>query len=238
VLYFHGGGWLLGSETSDAPLCRDLCVRADAIVVSVNYRHAPEFPFPAAVDDACAALRWVASNIAEFGGIEGRLVVAGYSAGGNLAAVVAQDARDRGDVSLGGQLLICPIVDFDFNRVSYVENAEGYLLTKSLMQWFSDLYVVPEWRADPRAAPLRGHLEALPPTLIVTAQFDPLHDGGVAYAHALEAAEVPVRHIDGRGQTHTSLTMVDVIISSAPVRADIASGLRDLFDTSVRATQR
>lgn len=238
VLYFHGGGWLLGSETSDAPLCRDLCVRADAIVVSVNYRHAPEYPFPAAVDDACAALRWVASNIAEFGGIEGRLVVAGYSAGANLAAVVCQDARNRGDVSIDGQLLICPVVDFNFNRVSYVENAEGYLLTKSVMQWFSDRYVVPEMRADPRAAPLRGHLEDLPSALIVTAQFDPLHDGGVAYAHALEAAGVPVRHIEGRGQTHTSLAMVDAIISSVPVRADIASWLRDLFNAPVRAKRR
>ena len=152
--------------------------------------------------------------------------------------MVCQDARNRGDVSIDGQLLICPVVDFDFNRVSYVENAEGYLLTKSLMQWFSDLYVVPECRADPQAAPLLGHLEALPPTLIATAQFDPLHDGGVAYAHALEASGVPVRHVEGLGQTHTSLPMVDVIISSAPVRADIASWLRELFNTPVRATRR
>ena len=115
VLYFHGGGWVLGSATSDAPLCRDLCVRADAIVVSVDYRHAPEHPFPAAVDDACAAVRWAASNIAKFGGIEGQLVVAGWSAGANLAAVVCQDARDVGDVAIAGQLLLCPVVDFDFD---------------------------------------------------------------------------------------------------------------------------
>jgi acetyl esterase/lipase len=238
VLYFHQGGWLLGSESSDAPLCRDLCVRADAVVVSVNYRHAPEYPFPAAVDDACAALRWVASNIAELGGVEGRLVVAGDSSGGNLAAVVCQDARDRGDVAIDGQLLICPVVDFDFDRVSYTESGEGYLLTKSLMRWFSDQYVAPEQRADPRAAPLRGDLAALPPTLVVTAQFDPLHDEGVAYARGLEAAGVSVRHIEGRGQTHTSLAMVDVIISSAPVRADIASWLREVFNTPVQVTRR
>ena len=237
VLYFHGGGWLLGSATSDAALCRDLCVRADAIVVSVNYRHAPENPFPAAVDDACAALRWVASNGESFGGAGGRLVVAGYSAGANLAAVVCQDARDRGDVSIDGQLLVCPVVDFDFNRVSYLENAEGYLLTRSLMQWFSDLYVEAASRDDPRATPLRGRLEALPPTLVVTAEFDPLHDGGVAYAHALEAAGVPVRHVEGRGQTHTSLTMVDVIISGEPVRADIASWLRERFAAPVLAAR-
>jgi cation diffusion facilitator CzcD-associated flavoprotein CzcO/acetyl esterase/lipase len=235
VLYFHGGGWLLGSATSDAALCRDLCVRADAIVVSVNYRHAPEHPYPAAADDACAAVRWAASNVAEFGGVEGRLVVAGWSAGANLAAVVCQDARDRGDVAIDGQLLLCPVVDFDFTRVSYVENAEGYLLTRSLMEWFSDLYVDPASRDDPRAAPLRGRLDALPSTLIYTAEFDPLHDGGVAYAHALEAAGVPVRHLEGRGQTHTSLTMVDVIISGAPVRAGIASWLRELFDSLVLA---
>ena len=228
VLYFHGGGWVLGSATSDAPLCRDLCVRADAIVVSVDYRHAPEHPFPAAVDDACAAVRWAASNIAKFGGIEGQLVVAGWSAGANLAAVVCQDARDVGDVSIAGQLLLCPVVDFDFDRTSYVENAEGYLLTRSVMQWFSDLYVDPASRADPRAAPLRGRLDALPPALIVTAEFDPLHDGGVAYARALEAAGVSARHVEGRGQTHTSMIMVDVIISGAAVRADVASWLREL----------
>lgn len=112
------------------------------------------------------------------------------------------------------------------------------LLTKSVMQWFSDAYVDVEQRGDQRATPLRGHLEDLPPTLIVTAQFDPLHDGGVAYVHALEAAGVPVRHVEGRGQTHTSLTMVDVIISGAPVRADIASWLRELFNTPVRVTRR
>ena len=216
------------------PLCRDLCVRADAIVVSVNYRHAPEHPYPAAADDTCAAVRWAASNVAEFGGVEGRR---SSPAGAPVRTSPPWSVRTRA-IAVTSRLtvsVLCPVVDFDFTGVSYVENAEGYLLTRSLMEWFSDLYVDPASRDDPRAAPLRGRLDALPSTLIYTAEFDPLHDGGVAYAHALEAAGVPVRHLEGRGQTHTSLTMVDVIISGAPVRAGIASWLRELFDSLVLA---
>ena len=119
VVYFHGGGWVLGNLDSDDPFCRDLCVRSDAVIVSVNYRHAPEARFPAAADDAFAAVQWVAANAAELGGVPGQLAVCGWSAGANVAAVAAQAARDAGGPTLSGQVLITPVTDSDMTRESY-----------------------------------------------------------------------------------------------------------------------
>ncbi|HEX9032900.1 MAG TPA: alpha/beta hydrolase fold domain-containing protein, partial [Streptosporangiaceae bacterium] len=229
VVYFHGGGWVLGDLDSDDPLCRDLCVRSGAVIVSVNYRHAPEARFPAAALDAFAAVQWVDANAVRLGGIPGQLAVAGWSAGANIAAVACQMARAAGGPRISGQLLISPVVDADMTRPSYAENGEGYALTTALMQWFWDHYADPADRSDPRAAPLRGSLDGLPPACIVTADFDPLRDDGLAYAAALEAAGAPVRHIRARGHTHTSVTMVGVVISGAPVRAEIGTALRDFF---------
>ena len=154
VVYFHGGGWVLGDLDSDDPLCRDLCARSGAVVVSVNYRHAPEARFPAAAQDAFAAVQWVAANAVELGGIPGQLAVAGWSAGGNIAAVACQLARDAGGPDIRGQLLINPVTDADLTRQSYVENGDGYLLTSALMRWFWDHYADPADRRDPLAAPL------------------------------------------------------------------------------------
>ncbi len=236
VVYFHGGGWVLGDHTTDDPFCRDLCVRADAVIVSVNYRHAPEVRFPAAADDAFAALQWVAAHVTELGGIPGQLAVAGWSAGGNLAAVVAQKARDAGGPDISGQLLLTPVTDSDQATGSYVENADGYILTAPLMKWFWDHYADEADRTDPVATPLRAKdLSGLPPAFIVTGEFDPLRDEGNAYAAALEQAGVPVTHLQARGHTHTSLTMVDVVLSGAPIRAQMAEGLRQFFDASVPA---
>jgi cation diffusion facilitator CzcD-associated flavoprotein CzcO/acetyl esterase/lipase len=235
VAYFHGGGWVLGGRDSDDPLCRDLCARSDAAIVSVNYRHAPEVRFPAAADDAFAAVRWIAANAAELGGIPGQLAVAGWSAGGNVAAVACQLARDAGGPDIVGQLLLSPVTDSDMSRPSYEENAEGYVLTAALMRWFWDHYCDPDDRGDPKASPLRGDLSNLPPALIVTAEFDPLRDEGVAYAEALAAAGVTVRHLPARGQIHTSLAMVDVVLSGASVRAEMALALRSFFPAPVRA---
>jgi cation diffusion facilitator CzcD-associated flavoprotein CzcO/acetyl esterase/lipase len=229
VLYFHGGGWVIGDHVSDEPLCRDLCVRSEAVVVSVDYRHGPEAPYPAAAEDAWAALRWVAAHAIELGGIPDDLVVAGWSAGGNLAAVVAQRARDEGGPVLRGQLLLTPATDAGMATGSYRENAEGYGLTGDLMRYFWDHYCDPAQRTDPTASPLRGRLDDLPPAIVITAEFDPLRDEGVAYAEALRAAGVPVEHVAARGHTHTSLTMVDVVLSGAPVREEIAGRLRALF---------
>ena len=235
LCYFHGGGWMLGDQTADDPLCRDLCVRTDSVVVSVDYRHAPEARFPAAVDDARAALDWVADHAEVLGGIPGRVTVGGYSAGANLAAVVAQQARDAGGPHLAAQLLLCPVTDGTTEHPSYVENGEGKMLTAGLMRWFWDSYRDPSDRRDPRASPLLGRLEGLPPTVVVMAEFDPLRDEGVAYAEGLAATGVPVRHVVGRGQAHTSIPMVDVVISGARVRQEAAEALRTLVDSPVDA---
>jgi acetyl esterase/lipase len=234
VVYFHGGGWVLGNLDSDDPLCRDLCARSDAVIVSVNYRHAPEDRFPAAAEDAFAALQWTAAHAGELGGIPGQVAVAGWSAGGNIAAVACQLARDAGGPRVSGQLLITPVTDSDMTRPSYDENGDGYALTTPLMRWFWDYYADPADRGDPRAAPLRGNLDGLPPAAVVTADFDPLRDDGLAYADALEAAGNQVRRIRARGHTHTSVTMVGVVISGAPVRAEIAAALRDFFPAPAR----
>jgi cation diffusion facilitator CzcD-associated flavoprotein CzcO/acetyl esterase/lipase len=229
VVYFHGGGWVLGDLDSDDPLCRDLCARSGAMVVSVNYRHAPEARFPAAAVDAFAAVQWVAANATDLGGIPGQLAVAGWSAGANIAAVACQMARDAGGPDIRGQLLLHPVVDSDMTRTSYVDNGDGYILTSALMRWFWDHYADPTDRHDPRVAPLRGNLDGLPPACIVTADFDPLRDEGLAYARALEAAGAPVRHVRARGHIHTSVTMVGVVISGAPVRAEMAEAIRGFF---------
>ncbi len=236
VVYYHGGGWVLGSAVSDDPFCRDLCKRSDAVIVSVNYRHAPEARFPAAVDDAYAALQWVAEHAIDLGGIPGQLAVAGWSAGGNLAAVVAQLARDNGGPAIAGQLLITPVTNSDLETASYIENADGYVLTKPLMVWFWDHYIDEADRDDPRVSPLKAEsLTGLPPAFIVTCQFDPLREEGRAYAAALEDAGVSVTQLQARGHTHTSLTMVDVILSGAPARAEMADALKGFFKAAVSA---
>ncbi|GJO95896.1 steroid monooxygenase [Mycobacterium marinum] len=230
VVYFHGGGWVLGDHTSDDPLCRDLCVRSDTLIVSVDYRHAPEHRFPAALDDGWAAVQWIAGHAGELGGIPGQLVVSGWSAGAGIAAVVCHLARDAGAPSIVGQALLTPVTDCDPTRGSYLENADGYGLTAPLMQWFFDHYADPDVRTDPRIAPLRApDLSALPPAIVVAAEFDPLRDEGIEYAEALAAAGVPTELVRARGHTHLSLTMVDVVVSGAPIRAQLAGALRGFF---------
>jgi acetyl esterase/lipase len=237
VAYFHGGGWVLGSHDSDDPFCRDLCARSGVIVVSVNYRHAPEARFPAAVDDGFAAVRWIAANATALGGVPGQLAVCGWSAGGNIAAVVCQLARDARGPRIAGQVLVTPVVDCDFTRESYVANGEGYGLTTALMRWFWDHYADAADRRHPKASPLRAaDLSNLPPALVVTCEFDPLRDEGAAYAAALAAAGVDARHLSCRGQIHTSLPSVDVIPSAAAARAEIGRALRRYLDASAPAT--
>ena len=226
VVYFHGGGWVLGDAQSDDPFCRDMCRRTGMIFVSVGYRHAPEYRFPAAAEDSYAALRWIAEHAAELGGRPGPLLVAGWSAGGNIAAVTCQLARDRGGPPIAGQLLVCPVTDCTFDRPSYNENATGYFLTRSLMYWFWDLYCSPADRTDPRVSPLRGKLAGLPPAFVATCEFDPLRDEGIAYAEALAAAGVPVEQLQARGHFHSSFTMVDVVLTGVDGRVKMAEALR------------
>jgi cation diffusion facilitator CzcD-associated flavoprotein CzcO/acetyl esterase/lipase len=234
VVYFHGGGWVLGAHDADGPFCRDLCVRAGAIIVSVDYRHAPESRFPAAVDDAVAALRWVADHVESLGGRPGPVAVAGWSAGANLAAVACRLARDAGGPALSGQLLVTPVTDGTTRRPSHHENADGFELTAALMDWFWDHYADPVDRSDPRASPLLAtDLAGLPPAAVFTCEFDPLRDEGAAYADALAAAGVEVRHHRCRGHVHRSLLAVDLIISGAPVRERMAQELRSFAASTV-----
>jgi len=230
VVYFHGGGFVLGGHDSDDPMLRDLCRRSGLLIVSVNYRHAPEARFPSAHDDALAAVRWAGEHARELGAIPGQLAVAGWSAGANLAAVTCRRVRDEGGPRILGQLLLAPVTDCDMSTGSYVENADGYVLTASLMRWFWDHYCDAADRADPRVSPLRAKdLSRLPRAMVVTCEFDPLRDEGQAYAAALADAGVPVQALRARGHTHLSPTMVDVVVSGEPVRAQMAEALRGFF---------
>jgi acetyl esterase len=199
VVFFHGGGWVIGDLDTHDNMARHICRGSGAVVVAVDYRLAPEHPFPAAADDAVAAARWVAGHLDELGG-DGRLAVAGDSAGGNLAAVVAQVLRDEG-TPLAGQFLIYPAVDAEGEYPSRVENATGYFLEKDTMDWFYGHYAG-AWddAKDARLSPLHhADLAGLPPAVIVTAEFDPLRDEGEAYGEALRAAGVraDVQRYDG-----------------------------------------
>jgi acetyl esterase/lipase len=225
---------VLGDLDADDPFCRYICAESEAVVVSVDYRHAPEARFPAAADDAFAALRWIAANADALGGDASRIAVCGWSAGGNVAAVACRLARDAGGPHVAGQVLVTPVTDCDFTRASYVENGDGYVLTTALMRWFWDHYADAADRSDPKASPLRARdLSNLPPALVVTCEFDPLRDEGKAYADALAAAGVETRHLPCRGQIHTSVPAVDVILSAAGARAEVAAALRRFLATTV-----
>ncbi|PPE75873.1 alpha/beta hydrolase [Solimonas fluminis] len=212
TLFFHGGGFVGCTLDTHDNVCRCLCRRADSIVVSVDYRRAPEAPFPAAVEDALAALRWVHAHAAEFGGDPGRLAVAGDSAGGNLSAVVSQLCRGTGP-ALSHQLLIYPATDFAAETESRRTRAEGYFLTAELMRWFGDQYTPdPAVRGDPRVSPLRAaDFRNLPPATVLVAGYDPLCDEGLAYAGRLREAGVPVEVLDYPGQIHGFINMLGAI---------------------------
>ena len=198
LVYFHGGGWVLGNLNTVDGVCATLARQAGVTVVSVDYRLAPEHPFPAAVDDAWAATAWAHAAREQFGS-SGRLAVGGDSSGGNLAAVVARRARDEG-MEIVLQLLVYPVTDADLDTVSYLDNASGYWLTREGMVWFWDQYVPEGDRFHPDASPLRADdVSGVAPSVVITAEFDPLRDEGEAYAARLEQAGVPVtlRRYDG-----------------------------------------
>ncbi len=204
LVWYHGGGWVIGTlDLADAN-ARRLCTLAECIVISVDYRLAPEHRYPAGRDDAYAAVVWAYQNAKRFGGDASRIAVGGDSAGGTLAAVAALMVRDRGGFPLCAQLLVYPVTDAAMDTVSYRENLT-FGLTPEAMAWFWDLYV-PEGvdRADPYLSPARASsLAGLPPAYVVTAEYDPLRDEGNAYAEALRAAGVPVEAECFAGQIHT-----------------------------------
>lgn len=204
LVFYHGGGWVIGDlDTVDVP-CRLLANRANCVVVSVDYRLAPEHKFPAAADDAYAAAKWVVENGPSIQVDSSRVAVGGDSAGGNLAAVVSLMARDKNEISLAYQLLIYPVTNHSYETVSYGDNADGYLLTKDSMIWFWDHYLRDaEDGKNPYASPLQAEdLSGLPPALVITAEFDPLRDEGEAYAQRLKEAGVQVEDTRYNGMIH------------------------------------
>lgn len=213
VVYFHGGGWVAGDLFTHERQARTLALELDAVVVSVDYRRPPETPFPGAYEDCLAATRWAAKNVATLGGDPARLAVAGDSAGGNLAAGVAQGCRDGGGPTLKAQLLIYPATDLagcygnaaaNAKYPSRQDNAEGYFLTGDSMRFFAGHYLPrPQDSEDPRASPLLGKtLANLPSAVVCTAEFDPLRDEGEAYADALKRAGVDVAYFREPGMVH------------------------------------
>ncbi len=212
VVFFHGGGWVAGDLETHDRQARWLAIETGAVIVSVDYRRPPETRFPGAFEDAFAAVKDVANRIAEFGGDADRLAVAGDSAGGNLAATTAIACRDAG-IKLAAQLLVYPMIDAFGNYADAPENArfpsraanaEGYFLSRAVMEWFCGHYLADKAHGnDWRVSPLRAKDHAgLAPAIVCTAWFDPLRDEGIAYAAALERAGVPIRHYGGEGLIH------------------------------------
>jgi acetyl esterase len=227
LVNFHGGGWVIGDLDTADSVCRELCTQASCIVVSVDYRLAPEAPYPAAVEDAYAATCWVAENAAELGG-SGVLAVGGESAGGNLAAVVCQKARDEDGPDIHFQLLMYPVTDHDLSRASYDENGEGNLLETKTMAWFWESYCPePGRRAEPAASPLRARSFAnLPRTLVATAEMDPLRDEGKAYADALSEAGVEVEYVCFDGLVHDFMAHAAILPCSRAAFDQAAARLK------------
>ncbi len=212
VVYLHGGGWVLGGIDTHDGSCRELAKRSGAVVASVDYRLAPEHPFPAAVDDSFAALGWLAEHAGSLGATPGRVVLAGDSAGGNLTAVCALLARDAGGPDLRLQLMLYPVTDAAMDTSSYEENAEGYLLTRADMAYFFAHYVGDDHRDDWRLAPLRAKdLSGLPPAMVLTAGNDPLRDEGEAYAERLREAGVKVDAVRYQTLIHGFFGMFDQV---------------------------
>jgi acetyl esterase len=227
ILYFHGGGFVIGSLDTHDGTCRALANASGCAVVSVDYRLAPEHRFPAAPEDCWAALAWVAKEGAALGVDGARLAVAGDSAGGNLAATAALLARARGP-ALRYQLLVYPVTDHAFDTPSYRENGEGYFLSAAMMRWFWQQYLEDAGQgADPLASPLRAtELAGLPPALVVTAEYDPLRDEGEAYAARLRAAGVPTELRRFPGQIHGFFSMFDVMDDGRAAIASAGQALR------------
>jgi acetyl esterase len=228
VVYAHGGGFVFCDLDSHDGLCRNLANRIGAVLVSVDYRLAPEHPCPAAAEDLYAAARWTADNADALGIDAGRIVVGGDSAGGNLAAVTALMARDRGGPAVAGQLLVYPVIAADFGTESYRLFGQGYYNPKPALQWYWDQYVpAAADRTHPYASPLGADLHGLPPVVVVIAGHDPLRDEGVAYADALETAGVPVTRLRYEGGVHGFITMPMLDLAQR-ARADVSREVAQL----------
>ena len=229
LVFFHGGGFVIGNLETHDVACRKLAVEGEVIVISVDYRLAPEHKFPAAVEDAITATKWVAANAQKLGIDASRLVVGGDSAGGNLAAVVALTARDGDGPKIAGQMLIYPATDFSRGHASHREPETSILLTHSVLGWFLDHYMghadINDWRASPaRAKTMKG----LPPAYVLTAGADPLRDEGDEYAARLKEAGVSVTYRHFPGQFHGFFTMGKLLNQANVAASEIGTWLKAL----------
>ena len=232
LVYFHGGGWLLGDLESHDGVCRHLANGGKCAVLAVDYRLAPENKFPAAVDDAFAATIWAVENASQLNITPDKIAVGGDSAGGNLAVVVCMMARDAGKPKIHFQLLLYPALDFSFDTKSHQDFANGFSLTRSSLLWFRSHYLTsPADGSDFRASPLKAKsLAGLPPACILTAEYDPLRDEGEAYAARLaQEANVPVTFWRAAGQIHGFVPMGKLISASAPTLDALARNLKCAF---------
>jgi acetyl esterase len=230
LVHFHGGGWTLGTLDSVDGICRELAVRADAVVVSVDYRLAPEHPFPVAVDEAAAAVGWVAEAADALGVDPARLGVSGTSAGGALAVAASLRAREFDEPPTPtGQFLLYPIAGHDFETDSYRENADGPLLTRADMRWFYEQYLrSPVDAANPYAVPLRAaHLGDLPPATVVTAGFDPLRDDGAALAERFGREGTAVEHRHYPAMAHGFCSLADRVPTAEAALSAVAEDVRE-----------
>ncbi|MFZ4584412.1 MAG: alpha/beta hydrolase [Acidimicrobiia bacterium] len=234
LVYFHGGGWVIGDLESHDDLCRRIALRTPVIVVAVDYRLAPEHHFPAAADDADAALRWVDTHREAIDGAGLPLAVGGDSAGGNLAAVSALTARDHGSPELAAQLLIYPVTDYEFESASMREFAKSGMLGRDDMAWYWAHYLGEDHHhgMHVRASPMRAEsLASLPPAVVATVGIDPLHDQGVAYARRLAAAGVPTALIDDDTLFHGAANL-------APILPEADDFVNEIISALVRALDR
>lgn len=229
LVYAHGGGFVFCDLDTHDGLCRSVANLLPAVVISVDYRLAPEHPWPAGAEDVYAVTQWAAAHAAELGGDPARLVVGGDSAGGNLAAVTALMTRDRGGAPVAAQLLVYPVLAADFTTDSYRAFASGYYNTTAAMKWFWDQYVpsLPD-RENPYAAPLSAHVDDLPPAVIAVAGYDPLRDEALAYGSALHNAGVPIAVLHYPGAIHGFLTM-PVLDLTQTARREVCQALSQLL---------
>ncbi len=229
LVYFHGGGWVVGSVKTSDNYCRALANASGCAVLSVDYCLAPEHEYPHAADDAYAATRWAAEHASELGVDPGRLAVGGSSAGGNLAAVASLMARERTGPRIALQLLHVPVMDHDFETASYRENATGRGLTRAAMQWFWGHYAPDVARRDePYASPLGAKdLRGLPPAILVAAECDPLRDEGRAYAHRLRGDGVAVATLEYPGMVHSFMSWSAVVATARRAFVEVGAALRE-----------
>ena len=228
LVYFHGGGWVLGSLESADASCRAIANRSRCVVISIDYRLAPETKFPGAVEDAYAAVRWVADNAAELRIDPERIAVGGASAGGNLAAAAALLARERGGPKIAFQLLTVPVAELSSRAESHREFAEGYGLSAADMTWFGLHYVrTPADADDPRASVVRADLHDLPPAFVITAECDPLRDDGEAYAEKLRELGTAARYKRYPGMFHGFMSFPNVLPEAAEAFEDAGKALRE-----------